>query len=422
VYKVWVIFLTILLVPLATACGNRGDENTLPPPPTLSAELSSTNSPGGEDAGDSVGLQVTTGAPDVLATPTTPATAPAPPTLAPLPTSTKDAANSNQGMAGEEGLISEFGDDRNPLTGEVVSDPANLQRRPLAVKLSNAPAIYTRPQSGLNDADLVFEHTTEGNLTRFTAIIYGKTPPRVGPVRSARLIDIELPAMYDAALAYSGSSNGVAARLQNSDFSDRILYAWEKGYYRTGEDKPIEHTLYATPELLWEALDDKGMNNPPNFTSTNVFSEQPPEGGTPASALNLDYNWTLVNWRFDPAKGRYLRWADGEPHLDGNTLEQVSAANVIVIAPYHAYDATICEQINVDGTCAAQSVEVQLWDSGGGAVFRDGQRYEVTWERLERTDSLTFKDSSGNPFPLKIGNSWVQLVPTWLETPLTVVE
>jgi hypothetical protein len=420
VQKIWMIFLLVLLVPLATACGNSGDDNTLPPPPTISPDNASTNSPGGVDAGDSAELQVPTGDPGAIATASNLATAPPPPTLAAIPTSTKDAANT--GTAAQAGLITEFGDDRNPLTGEIVSDPANLQRRPLAVKLSNAPAIYTRPQSGLNDADLVFEHTTEGNLTRFTAIFYSKTPPRVGPVRSARLIDIELPAMYDAALAYSGSSNGVAAKLQNSDFQDRILYAWEKGYYRTGEDKPIEHTLYATPELLWEALDDLGMNNPPNFTTTNVFSEDPPGGGTPASAFNLDYNWTLVNWRYDPASGRYLRWADGEPHLDGNTLEQVSAANVIVIAPYHAYDATICEQINTDGTCAAQSVEVQLWGSGGGAVFRDGQRYDVTWERLARTDSLTFKDSEGNPFPLKVGNSWVQVVPTWLENPLTVIE
>ena len=414
--RFWIVLLILAL--LTVACANSGND-TLPPPPTQSAgSLVTAVSPGGADAGDSTELQITPQAPQVTASPTVVPTIAAPPTIAPLPTSTGVSTEA----ANDEGIISEFGDDRNPLTGELVSDPANLQRRPLAVKLSNAPAVYTRPQSGLNDADLVFEHTTEGNLTRFTAIIYGKTPPRLGPVRSARLIDIELPAMYDAALGYSGSSNGVAARLRNSDFSDRILYAWEKGYYRTGEDKPIEHTLYATPELLWEALDEIGQNTPPHFTATNVFSSEPPEGGSPASALNLDYNWTLVNWRYDPASGRYLRWTDGIPHLDGNTGEQVSAANVIVIAPYHAYDVEICEQINTDGTCAAFSVEVQLWGSGGGAVFRDGQRYDVTWERLQRTDSLTFKDSEGNPFPLKIGNSWVQVVPTWLENPLTVVE
>ncbi len=416
--RIWTLFLLIMVTLLTVACAGGGD-NSIPPPPTFSPGGDpAAPAPGGEDEGDTTDLQVTAAAPQALASPTLNPTLGPPPTIAPLPTST---AATEEGEA-DPGIISDFSDGRNPLTGEVVSNPANLQRRPLAVKLSNAPAIYTRPQSGLNDADLVFEHTTEGNLTRFTAIIYGETPPRLGPVRSARLIDIELPAMYDAALGYSGSSNGVAGLLQNSDFRDRILYAWEKGYYRSGENKPVEHTLYATPELLWEALDEKGLNKPPNFTSTNVFSNAPPAGGTPAAALNLDYNWTLANWRYDPASSQYLRWTDGIPHLDGNTGEQVAAANVIVIAPNHAYDAEICEQINNDGTCAALSVEVQLWGSGGGAVFRDGQRYDVTWERLGRGDSLTFKDSEGNPFPLKIGNSWVQIVPTWLENPLVVIE
>lgn len=398
------IMLLLLSVLAGAACGG-GQADTLPPPPT---PLSS----GGLDQ---PGTTIETGP---LPTSTPAPTFSPPPTIAPLPTT----AVENNPPPQVEGILTaaDFGTDRDPLTGAIVSDPTNLLRRPIAVKIANAPAVYTRPQSGLNDADLVFEHTTEGNLTRFTAIFYGETPEKIGPVRSARLIDIELPAMYDAALAYSGSSNGVGNRLKNSDFANRILYAWEKGYYRTGEDKPIEHTLYGNPQLLWEALDEKGENRPPNFTTTNVFSDQPPEGGTPASAMDIDYNWTLVNWRYDPGTQRYLRWADGEVHADGNTGEQVSAANVIVVAPYHAYDATICEQINTDGTCAAQSVEVQLWGSGGGAVFRDGQRYDVTWHRENRTDSLTFTDSEGNPFPLKIGNSWVQVVPTWVKEPLRV--
>ncbi|MEM7014129.1 MAG: DUF3048 domain-containing protein, partial [Verrucomicrobiota bacterium] len=98
------------------------------------------------------------------------------------------------------------------MTGEE-TDPARLQRRPLAVKISNSPPSFVRPQSGLNDADIVFEHITEGNLTRFTLIVYGDDPEKVGPIRSARLVDVELPAMYDAALVYSGASTGVSNKL-----------------------------------------------------------------------------------------------------------------------------------------------------------------------------------------------------------------
>ena len=54
---------------------------------------------------------------------------------------------------------------RNPLTGEKVADPESLNRRPITVKLSNAPADYTRPQAGLNDADIIFGGTMRYMLT-----------------------------------------------------------------------------------------------------------------------------------------------------------------------------------------------------------------------------------------------------------------
>lgn len=309
--------------------------------------------------------------------------------------------------------------DRNPLTGELVNNPATLARRPLAVKLSNAPAVYTRPQSGLNDADWVFEHTTEGSLTRFTAIFYGKTPPDIGPVRSARLIDLELPAMFDAGLVFSGASAGVRQRLYASDFAGRINEAGF-GLYRTGAtDRPVEHTLYANPQQLWAYMDNIDQNRAPQFGTYLYFSDAAPEGGTAARRASINYQGTFVLWEYNPANGRYQRWSDGEIHADGNTLEQVRAANVVVIAPFHAEDPTICEEI-ADGVCRHLSVQIQVWGSGTGLVLRDGQQYEVRWLREGRNDLLTFTDMNGNPFPLKVGNTWVQLVPTWLNNPLTV--
>ena len=351
---------------------------------------------------------------------------PPPPTVPPIPTSTQPPQTATPLPTNTPEpilLLSEadFGTDRNPLTGELVADPAVLQRRPLAVKLSNSPATYTRPQSGLNQADLVFEHTTEGNITRFTAIFYGNTPARVGPIRSARLIDVELPVMYDAALFYSGSSVGVGNRLYSSDFRNRVFQETvEDGFYRSGEDKPWEHTLYGRPEAFWQALDRRQINTPPNFNTLMAFSDKPPTGGQPATQLTIDHDWTQIEWQYDPANGRYWRWSDSEIHRDGNTDEQVNAANVIVISPIHALDPEICEEIR-NGVCAHLSVQVQLWGSGTGIVLRDGQQYQVTWQRINRQDMLTFLDSEGNPFPLKIGNSWVQVIPNWLDNPVSIL-
>ena len=138
---------------------------------------------------------------------------------------------------------------------------------------------------------------------------------------------IEAKAMYDAALAFSGASVGVNQRLNASDFEERIIRSNDPGYYRSGEDKPYEHTLYGDPETFREGLAAQRLNTPPDFNGLLTFTSQPPDGGEPATTITIDYQWEEVLWRYDPENGRYWRWAGGEPHLDGNTLEQVNAAN-----------------------------------------------------------------------------------------------
>ena len=98
------------------------------------------------------------------------------------------------------------------MTGLPATGPEYLLRNPVIAKVSNAPA-GVRPQAGLEEADLVFEHYAEGGLTRFSAIFYGQRPQRVGSIRSARLIALELLPMLQGLLAWSGASIGVEALL-----------------------------------------------------------------------------------------------------------------------------------------------------------------------------------------------------------------
>jgi hypothetical protein len=399
--KPWsLLFVALMLLLALAACAN--DEALLPTPIPAPTDVAAGTT--------AVAQTIPTTAPT-----TGPATLPPPPTLAPaatatpLPPATPDPALEPVTLL----TAADFGDNRNPLTGELV-DPANLQRRPILVKIPNSPPSYVRPQSGLNDADIIYEHLAEGSVTRLSAIFYGTLPEKIGPIRSARLIDLELPAMYDAALVYSGAGIGVSRRLFASDFSSRILRSNAQGYYRSGEDKPTEHTLYIDPEGIYQELEDRGLNTAPNFNQVMAFSTEAPEGGQPATNLKIDYIWEEVEWRYNAEDGRYYRYGDGQPILDGNTGEQASTANIVIITPYHVQDPQICEQVDANGNCLALSVEIQLWGSGsGGIVMRDGQQFPVTWQRNGRYDLLTFTDANGDPFPLKVGNTWVQIVPTW---------
>jgi hypothetical protein len=272
----------------------------------------------------------------------------------------------------------------------------------------------------LGEADLVFEHVTEGLITRFTAIIYGNTPEKLGPIRSARLIDLDIPVMYDAALAYSGSSIGVSRKLFASEFRSRILRSNSKGYYRTGENKPYEHTLYADPEGLWQALTDRSENYEPDLQNIMTFSTLPPNGGEEASTITVNYrDWTVIEWRFDAEVGRYQRWADGEEHTDANTGAQIDSANVIVVFTNDALDRSICETQS-GNSCLAFSRVIDLLGSGPAMLFRDGRQYSITWRRDSAGDLLTFENQSGSPVPLQIGNSWIQVIPNSYPEPVSI--
>jgi hypothetical protein len=408
----------ILIFLLLAACGRDPGGSALP---TLAVPTSAT---AGEATPTSASVaqatvisSPTSGGPAATSTlPAAPATPTAVPTATALPSPTVTATPTAVLLL----TVEDFGDNRNPLTGELVEDPTILDRRPVAVKISNSPPSFVRPQSGLSQADIVYEHVAEGAVTRFTAILYSQTPPDVGPIRSARLIDHEIPAMYDSALAYSGASIGVNQILNRSDFNDRLLRDGSNGFYRTGADKPWEHTLYANPEGFWESLDEAGQNQAPTFNTYMAFGSETPAGGQPASAVHITYrSFGTVEWRYDAESGRYLRWADDVPHLDANTDEQISAANVVVVFAVHNLDMNICEFVQ-NNVCQSYSVITEIWEQGDAIIFRDGVYYEATWVREERGDMLTFQDDEGDPIPLQIGNTFIQIVPYHYTDPVTI--
>jgi hypothetical protein len=299
----------------------------------------------------------------------------------------------------------------NPLTGTMVDDPALLQRRPIAIKVSNYPAIV-RPQAGLNNADLVFEHYAEGGVTRFTAVFYGQDAHTVGSVRSARIIDFEIPVMYDAAFGFSGAAGPNKERFGETEWFNRIISPdfGHKGFYRAQvEDPDIDfwHTMFTDTYRLREILQARGEDVPPTFQNGMIFSETPPAGGTPAGQVEIGYRGSYVTWWYDTGTGRYYRWNDGERHDDANTDQQINFKNVAVIAAQHV-DTWIPETEVGQG---AKSIEIQIWGEGPASVFRDGQRFDGRWHRENPGDMLTFTDLDGNPLPLGQGNTWFELVP-----------
>lgn len=303
----------------------------------------------------------------------------------------------------------------NPLTGEEIADPAVLDRVPVAIKISNWPPQYVRPQAGINDADLIFEHYNEGWFaTRWTAIYLDTDPSRVGPVRSGRLIDLELPAIYKAVLACWGFSDGVKEIFRNSDlYPDRVVsYSLPETihpdpFYRDfGRDVPQEHTGYTDPARVRAWAEAHGVSGRQEGLEGMAFSAQPTITGTPALTITIPWRELLAEWRYDASGGYYLRWSDGSPHTDALTGEPLRAANVVMLF-VPQWNTDIVEEPH----SGALSIQFALWNSNRAILFRDGMRIDGFWQRWERWDLLTVTDEEGNVIPFKPGNSFFEVIP-----------
>ncbi|MCK4316776.1 MAG: DUF3048 domain-containing protein, partial [Anaerolineae bacterium] len=301
----------------------------------------------------------------------------------------------------------------NPLTGEVVSDPSLLERVPVAIKISNWPS-RVRPQAGINSADLIFEHYNEGWRagTRWTAVYLGKDPERVGSCRSGRLIDLHIPAIYKAVLACSGFSNGILALVKDSDlYPDRVaspsVGVGQPVFYRDfSRDVPLEHTMFTNPALVREWAAKRGVSGRQELEGI-VFSEKPTVDGQPATVVKVPWTSGDAEWRYDETSGRYLRWSDGLLHTDALDGQQLSAANVVVLY-VPQWDTDIIEEPHG----GALSIEFAIWYSNRAVIFRDGVHIDGFWQRWEREDMLTLTDEEGDPIPLKVGNTFFEVIPT----------
>ena len=307
-----------------------------------------------------------------------------------------------------------YPDGINPLIGLPFPNPEARARRNLIVKISNWPP-EVRPQHGINQADLVYEYEAEGGVTRFAAIFRNNAPVKVGSIRSARLLDIELIRMYAALLAYSGTSGPIHEIYLNSDFRPLLLSpslgdsCESAGFCRdeTLRDRGYEHTLFGNTQTMWGRAAQRNVNigyRALGFT----FALEPDAGGATAQDVYTNwYNRTDVRWQYDELSGRYLRHADSAPHLDAADGYQLWADNLIFLQVAHYPRPDLFTPGALD-----ESYEVALWSQGPALVLRDGRMYRGYWRRFrqDRGEALSLVYGNEEPIPLKPGRSWITVM------------
>ena len=291
----------------------------------------------------------------------------------------------------------------NPLSGLPVDDPAKLRRRPLMVRIGNDIGAR-QSQVGLNSAEVVYEEITEWWVTRFTAIYLAEALNTISPVRSARLINVQLVPQYQGALAHSGGSDPVRweisqAPIANLDeFYNALPY-----FYRPNEG--WQTRLAIDGQAARDYLTARGLDAPvgqQGFLFEDTLGE-----GEPGENIYVPYPraTSFSEWRYDAATAKYLRWINGSPLVDAHS-GQVAASNVIIYFAEHL-PTDIVEDSN-----GATSIRIIVNGKGPAWFFRDGKLNKGFWETDgARTPYFAFED--GRPYSLKPGNTWIEVVPTY---------
>jgi len=157
----------------------------------------------------------------------------------------------------------DFPENVNPLTGLVVEDTQLLNRRPVAVKVSNFPR-ELRPHSGLSFADIVYEYYIGTGATRFTAIFYGDNAEKAGPVRSARLIDASLVSIYQGVLGFVSAFANYGVRFETDGASEKYAIIGMRPFDQANTSgKRVFHTQFQSIVRLLQTVHVEMIDRPP---------------------------------------------------------------------------------------------------------------------------------------------------------------
>lgn len=267
----------------------------------------------------------------------------------------------------------------------------------LAVMVENS--VWSLPQIGLEQADLVYELEAEFGITRFLAFFYQEAVARIGPVRSARMGFYDIVAAYGTPYAHIGGSFDALDQLRNRDrllLDLDELYSCDSCFWRDRR-RSAPHNAYTSTDLLLKRALAVGWKMSP----LHRFAEGAPvEGGSPVKAIA--FHWgpksQQVSWTWDGS--RYLRSQSGEPHLMENGAH-IGAENLVLLFVKYVWDANAPpEGLN----------RISIVGRGTGYLYRDGQAYPIRWEKPapEEHYRLTFAD--GEPVRLAMGQTWVEVL------------
>jgi hypothetical protein len=288
-----------------------------------------------------------------------------------------------------------------PLTGV----PGEVADRPaVAVKIENSPE--SRPQTGLEDADIVWEEIVEGGIARYIAVWHSVMPSEIGPIRSIRPMDGNIVGPLHGLMVCSGGKAPFIATARDAELQVLTMDGGDRGFYRVNT-RPAPHNVYADPADFLAQADTKHSASPvPQFAyapSMSVASAATAGADAPTIAVAMS-GGAHPAWTWDPTAEVWER-SEGENPAEAASGTRLTAANVVAMK----VDVRTAQGRDPAGNSIPESIVI---GEGTGFVASAGKILHIQWSKESATAVAAITDDDGHPVTLAPGPTWVELVPS----------
>jgi hypothetical protein len=287
-----------------------------------------------------------------------------------------------------------------PLTGIETNEV--VDNRIISVMVNNHPD--ARPQSGLSEADIIFEILAEGSITRLLAFYQSEMPNVVGPVRSAREYYFELAKGFDALYVYHGAAGFVNEMIKGRgiNYLDGANYDNDGNLFKRESFRIAPHNSYLQMDAAYEVAASIGYKTTASYEPLEFLADEEVDdlSGNPANHVKIVYSnkpSRIVEYSYDHGNGNYFRSSDGKPTIELNSEDPILLDNVFIVETYH----------EVIDDAGRRAVDLEL--GGAAYLIQKGQVQEIRWENRNGR-IVPVKD--GQLIGFVPGKTWINVVPT----------
>jgi len=269
----------------------------------------------------------------------------------------------------------------------------------LAVKIDDTRPAH--PQIGVEDADIVYIEQVEGGLTRLAAIFSSKIPQLIGPVRSARISDIELLQQYGrVGFSYSGAQTKMRPVIAAADLEDLGAQNHSATIYTTDPNRVPPYAMVLRADLLMQFVKDRNISLAQSKAMGWSFGDAP-TGGKEIDSVHISWPASSYDAHWSKDENLWLLDHSSEPDISASGTRL--GASTLVIQMVSITDSIYKDKV---GGVTPFSATV---GSGRGYILRNGRVYQALWSRPDATSGTQWRTSTGEEITFAQGHIWVAL-------------